>query len=89
MALDDVRSKAVVLLVLIRCELLLHCGILSLFYFCCALLCFPSSFAIILMGKREMLLFFALFVFLVPRNSYVTLPHDATGFSAVCDCGIS
>ena len=32
---------------------------------------------------------FALFVFLVSRECCVALPHDATGLSAVCDCGIS
>ena len=32
---------------------------------------------------------FALFVFLVSRGCSVALPHDATGLSAVCDCGIS
>ena len=32
---------------------------------------------------------FTLFVFLVSRDCCVALPHDATGLSAVCDCGIS
>ena len=32
---------------------------------------------------------FTLFVFLVSRDCCVALPHDATGMSAVCDCGIS
>ena len=32
---------------------------------------------------------FALFVFLVSRDSYVALPHDVMGLSSVCDCGIS
>ena len=32
---------------------------------------------------------FALFVFLVSRECCVAIPHDATGLSAVCDCGIS
>ena len=32
---------------------------------------------------------FALLVFLVSPDCYVALPHDATGLSAVCDCGIS
>ena len=54
--------------------------------FCCALLCVHSSFAIILIGKREL---FALLIFLVSRDCCVALPHDATGLSAVCDCGIS
>ena len=51
--------------------------------FCCALLCVHSSFAIISMGS------FALFVFLVSRDCCVALPRDATGSSAVCNCGIS
>ena len=35
--------------------------------------------------------FFTLIVFLVPCYCYcrVALPHDAVGWSAVCDCGIS
>ena len=32
---------------------------------------------------------YALFVFLVSSYYYVALPHDTTGLSAVCDCGIS
>ena len=32
---------------------------------------------------------FALFVFVVFRDRCVAPPHDATGVSAVCDCGIS
>ena len=32
---------------------------------------------------------FALFVFLVSRDCFVALPHDARGLSVVCDCGIS
>ena len=61
-------------------------GFCSWSMFCCALLCVHSSFAIISMEKREL---FALFVFLVSRVCCVALPHDATGLSAVCDCGIS
>ena len=61
--------------------------------FYCALLCVHSSFAIILMGKREREReragCFALFVFLVYRDYCVALPRGATGLSAVCDCGIS
>ena len=56
-----VRSKAVVLLLLIQCWLLLtlrNCSI-----FCCALkfLCVHFSFAIILMGKRELVALFCWF----------------------------
>ena len=32
---------------------------------------------------------FALFVFLMSRDWCVAVPHNATGLSAVCDCGIS
>ena len=54
-ALAAVRSKAAVLLLLTCCLLLLplwesvNCSM-----FCCTLLYVPSSFAIILMGKREL-----------------------------------
>ena len=51
--------------------------------FCYALLYVHSSFAIVLMGKRELV------AFLVSRDCCVALPHDATGLSTVCDCGIS
>ena len=51
--------------------------------FCCTLLCVLSSFAIILMGKREP-------VALLCLSSWcpVALPHGAVSWSAVCDCGI-
>ena len=55
--------------------------------FFCALLCFNPNFAIISMGKRAGC--FALLVFLVSRDCGVAFPHDATGLSAVCYCGIS
>ena len=54
--------------------------------FCCALLCVLSSFAIISMGKSELVAFF---VFMVSHNCRMALPHAATGLSAVCDCDIS
>ena len=31
----------------------------------------------------------SMLVFLMSRDCCVALPHDATGLSAVCDCGIS
>ena len=51
--------------------------------FCCTLLFVLSGFAIILMGTREL-------VALLCLSSWclVALPHDAVGWSAVCDCGI-
>ena len=55
--------------------------------FCCALLCVHSSFAIILMRKRELVALF--FIFLVARDCCVARPRGAKGLSAVCDCGIS
>ena len=59
--------------------------------FCCALLCVHSSFAIISMGKRErererereLVALLCLSIWCV------ALPHDTTGLSADCDCGIS
>ena len=62
-------------------------GFFNCSMFCCALLCVHSSFVIISMEKRAGC--FALFVFLVSRDCCLSLPHDATGLSFVCDCGIS
>ena len=56
---------------------------------CCSLLYVHSSFAIILMGKREREL-----VALLSLSSWClvivirALPRGAMGLSAVCDCGI-
>ena len=47
-----------------------------------------SSFALILMWE-EGCGCFTLFVFQASRDCCVALPQDATGLSAVCDCGIS
>ena len=55
--------------------------------FSCALLCVHSSFAIILMRKRELVVLF--FVFLVSCDYFVDLPHGIKGLSAVCDSSIS
>ena len=51
------RSKAVVLLLLINCLMYfpLFVGVLCLSLFCYALLCVHSSFAIILKGKRKLI----------------------------------
>ena len=59
-------------------------GVCNCSMFCCTLLYVQSSFAIILMGKREL-------VALLSLSSWccVALPHGAMGLSAVCDCGIS
>ena len=50
---------------------------------CCALLYVHYSFALILMGKSELV------ALVCSRNCCVALPRDAAGLSAVCDCGIS
>ena len=63
------------------CWLLLQFMDFVIVLFCCALLCVHLSFAIILMGKRELV------ACLVSRDCCVVLPHDATGLSAVCDRG--
>ena len=55
-ALAAVRSKAVVLLLLTFCLLLLSfVGVCNCSMFCCTLLYVHSSIAIILMGKRELI----------------------------------
>ena len=51
--------------------------------FCCTLLNVHSSFAIVLVGKRELV------AFLVSLGGCVALPRGAMGLSAVCDCSIS
>ena len=59
-ALAVVRSKAMVLLLLIVAPIV---GFCNCSMFCCALLCVLSRFTVILMGKRELvalLLFFRL-----------------------------
>ena len=83
-ALAALRSKAVVLLLLIRCRLLTPLSDSI------TVLCFVVRYFV------SMLFFqscrwgsFALLVFLASHDCCVALPHDATGLSAVCDCGIS
>ena len=93
MAKAAVRTKLVVLLLLICCLVIfpLVVGVLCLSLFCCILLCFLSSFAIILKRKREKAGFFACIALWMSCycKCSVTLPHSAVGWSAVCDCGIS
>ena len=62
-------------------------GVCNCSIFCFTLLYVPSSFAIILMGKRKL-------VALLSLSSWclmccVALPRGAMGLSVVCDCGIS
>ena len=56
--------------------------------FCCTLLYVHSSIAIILMGKRELIVLLGLSSWCLVVV-VVALPRGATGLSAVCDCGIS
>ena len=53
-----------------------------------ALLYVLSSFAILLMGKRELVVLLC-FVFLVSFHFMFALSRGAMGWTAVCDCGIS
>ena len=55
--------------------------------FCCALIYVHSSFAIILMGKRELYSLLTLSSWCLVSG--VALPRDAMGLSVVCNCGIS
>ena len=58
-------------------------GVCNCSMFCCTLLYVPSSFAIILMGKREL-------VALLNLSSWcLMIVVWLLGLSAVCDCGIS
>ena len=91
MAEAAVRSKAVILLLLICCLVCFSmvAGVLCLSLFCCALLVVVSSFAIILKMKRKL---DALFLLSCGCSCYckysVTLPHGAVGWSAVFGCDI-
>ena len=62
MAYVVIRSKAVVLLLLIRCKLIVtpSMGFCNCSIFCCPLLYVHSCFAIVLMGKRELDAFLSL-----------------------------
>ena len=83
MALAAVRSKALVLLLFVTPivgSVIDLCFVVS--YFVSTLVLQSSQ-----LGRDSWL--FVLFVFLLYRDCCVTLPHDVTGLSAVCDCGIS
>ena len=58
-------------------------GVCNCSMFCYALLCVHS------VHGEERTGCFALIVFLMSCDICVALPHDATGLSAVCDCGIT
>ena len=84
MALAGFRSKAVVLLLFVTPIV----GVCNCSVFCCVLLCVDSSFAIILMRKREpvALLCLSSWCFMIAVWFHLMI---ATGLFAVCDCGIS
>ena len=89
-----VRSKVVVLLLLIYCfmNLSLFMGSLywSLFWY--VLLYVLSSFVIILTRERELVALLLLSfrcLFTLYCKCSVALPHGAVGWSAVCDYGIT
>ena len=63
-------------------------GVCNCSRFCCTLHYVHSSFAIISMGKRELVALHS-FVFLMSHDYCITLPRGAMCLSAVCDCGIS
>ena len=56
--------------------------------FCCTLLYVHSSFAIMLMGKIEMVALLSLSSWCLVIAHCVALPRGAIGLTAVCDCGI-
>ena len=87
-----IRSKAVVLLLLIHCLLVLPlfvgvlCWVLHLLFSTLA----PSSFAIILMGMKEVVALLYLSSWCLVAVSVMWLfPNGAMGLCAVSDCGIS
>ena len=56
--------------------------------FCCTLLYVHSSFAIILMEKRELVALLSLSFWCLVSVVW-HLPRGVMGLSGVCDCGIS
>ena len=80
-----VRSKAVVLLLMIYCLMCfpLFVGVLCLCLFCSAIFCVHSSFSIILKRKRKLIALCVL-SYRCYYTRYVVLTHGAVGWSAVC-----
>ena len=56
--------------------------------FCCTLLYVRSSFAITLIGKRELVVLLSLSSWYLVID-ILAFHRGAIGLSAVCDCGIS
>ena len=55
------------------------CGVLCLFHVFCILLDDLSSFAIILIGKRELVAILCLYSCCLVTVIYVAVPHDTVG----------
>ena len=64
-------------------------GVCNCSMFCCTLLYVHSSFAIILMGNRELVALFGLSSWCLVVVVWLFIDRDAMGLSAVCDCDIS
>ena len=62
-------------------------GVCNCSMFCCTLLYGHSSFAIILIRKRELVALLSCLPGV--SDGCVALPSGAMGLSVVCDCGIS
>ena len=60
-------------------------GVCNCSMFCCTLLYVPSSFAIILMGKRELVALLSLSSLCL----MIVVLLFLMGLTAACDCGIS
>ena len=88
MAWAAVRSKAVILLLLIIVLCIPHCFWGSVLVFVLVCIAYVSSFAIIMTRKRELVALFFLCLVTVTLQCFVALPRRAVGWSAVCDCGI-
>ena len=75
---------------MIKCQRSKTVGVCDCSIFCFTLLYVYPCFAIILMGKKELVVLLTVwFVFLVFCDCCVALPRGAMGLSAVCDCGVS
>ena len=64
-------------------------GVCDCSMLCCTLLYVHFSFAVILMGKRELVALLSLSSWCLVIDLCVALLRGAMGLSAVCDCGIS
>ena len=85
-----IRSKAVVLLLLIHCLFLLQLsvGVLRLVIVLLFSTLCPSSFAVIMIGKRKSSLLNFVLLMSCDCLSSVYFPHGAVGRSARFNCGI-